>query len=174
MSKTRYLAVPVAAAAATVGAGQAEAAVLITQNFSGLTVANDTDRFEINIGGNSTAQYVFRGGSNGKAFLSQNDGLSEVGDYSAVASIDSSGSYSNEAKTGGNGYTDGYFHLRFALNGTTTYGYAAISAEGYRLDSITYEAPVPEPTTWALMILGFGATGAALRRRRQSAGLVSA
>lgn len=26
--------------------------------------------------------------------------------------------------------------------------------------------PVPEPTTWALMILGFGAVGAALRRRR--------
>jgi hypothetical protein len=27
-------------------------------------------------------------------------------------------------------------------------------------------APIPEPGTWSLMILGFGATGAALRRRR--------
>ena len=27
-------------------------------------------------------------------------------------------------------------------------------------------APVPEPTTWALMILGFGAVGATVRRRR--------
>lgn len=27
-------------------------------------------------------------------------------------------------------------------------------------------APIPEPGTWALMILGFGATGAALRRRK--------
>jgi hypothetical protein len=29
--------------------------------------------------------------------------------------------------------------------------------------------PVPEPSTWALLIGGFGATGAALRRRRQLA-----
>lgn len=36
------------------------------------------------------------------------------------------------------------------------------------LDGVTMEAhgAVPEPASWALMILGFGATGAALRRRR--------
>lgn len=39
------------------------------------------------------------------------------------------------------------------------------SADGYRLDSITL-APVPEPASWALMIAGFGLSGAALRRRR--------
>lgn len=31
--------------------------------------------------------------------------------------------------------------------------------------SLTY-APIPEPSTWALMILGFGAVGGALRKRR--------
>ncbi len=34
---------------------------------------------------------------------------------------------------------------------------------GYRITA-TYLAHVPEPATWALMILGFGAVGAALRR----------
>jgi hypothetical protein len=33
---------------------------------------------------------------------------------------------------------------------------------------------VPEPATWAMLILGFGAAGAALRRRRQDAAAVAA
>ena len=39
-----------------------------------------------------------------------------------------------------------------------------------QIDDITVSVPavagVPEPTTWALMIMGFGATGAIVRRRR--------
>lgn len=37
--------------------------------------------------------------------------------------------------------------------------------------SVTFQdhAPVPEPATWAMMIGGFGLTGAALRRRRRVA-----
>ena len=30
-----------------------------------------------------------------------------------------------------------------------------------------FEVPVPEPATWAMMILGFGGVGAMIRRRRQ-------
>ena len=32
-----------------------------------------------------------------------------------------------------------------------------------------FEAPVPEPATWAMMIMGFGGVGSMLRRRRSSA-----
>ena len=36
------------------------------------------------------------------------------------------------------------------------------------LTGSTVEGPVPEPGTWAMLILGFGAVGGAMRRRRQS------
>jgi len=37
------------------------------------------------------------------------------------------------------------------------------------LHSLTYTPSVPEPGTWAMMLLGFGAMGIAFRRRRTSA-----
>lgn len=36
-----------------------------------------------------------------------------------------------------------------------------------RLQTQVYMAPVPEPSTWAMMIVGFGVAGAALRSRRR-------
>lgn len=33
------------------------------------------------------------------------------------------------------------------------------------IDNLTYVAAVPESATWALMLVGFGLTGAAMRRR---------
>jgi opacity protein-like surface antigen len=48
--------------------------------------------------------------------------------------------------------------------GATTYGTA-------RLGVVTLDAavaPVPEPATWAMMIMGFGLVGGAMRRRRTS------
>ena len=35
-----------------------------------------------------------------------------------------------------------------------------------RTDGLGAIAAIPEPATWAMMILGFGAAGAVLRRRR--------
>lgn len=34
-------------------------------------------------------------------------------------------------------------------------------------DNFSFDTAVPEPSTWALMILGFGSAGAAMRRRRR-------
>lgn len=39
------------------------------------------------------------------------------------------------------------------------------SGDWVLIDNLTYVAAVPEPTTWALMLVGFGLTGAAMRRR---------
>lgn len=44
---------------------------------------------------------------------------------------------------------------------------ASTAARGLNISSITYSTAVPEPASWALMIVGFGTAGAVLRRRRQ-------
>lgn len=42
------------------------------------------------------------------------------------------------------------------------------SAPAFEVDNVNFAAAVPEPATWAMMILGFGLVGAAMRRRSSS------
>ena len=46
--------------------------------------------------------------------------------------------------------------------------------DGFKLTSINVTAAVPEPSSWAMMLIGFGAMGVALRRRRNSVGALQA
>ena len=42
--------------------------------------------------------------------------------------------------------------------------------DGFKISSIKVTTPaVPEPATWAMLMLGFGAIGASLRRRKADA-----
>lgn len=54
--------------------------------------------------------------------------------------------------------------LTFAVNGPTTIDITQTPLTVF----VGGPGPIPEPATWAMMILGFGMTGAALRRRRHS------
>lgn len=52
--------------------------------------------------------------------------------------------------------------------------YAWIHGDGVRLDNMTFSyeiAAIPEPSTWAMLIVGFGLTGTAIRCRRTTATL---
>jgi hypothetical protein len=42
------------------------------------------------------------------------------------------------------------------------------SVNAFEIDNLAIN-PVPEPATWALMLLGFGGIGLAMRRRRKPA-----
>jgi hypothetical protein len=51
-----------------------------------------------------------------------------------------------------------------------TPGYFEFSTQGTNVTSFSFSAQaVPEPATWALMLLGFGGIGLAMRRRRRPA-----
>lgn len=38
--------------------------------------------------------------------------------------------------------------------------------DGFKISSLTVRSAVPEPATWGMMLIGFGAVGASMRRRR--------
>jgi hypothetical protein len=69
----------------------------------------------------------------------------------------------------------GYYGLRFFDDNNQAYtGYALVDNTGKRITEIDFRAAgVPEPATWALLMLGFGGVGAAMRHRRR-AGRVAA
>lgn len=69
--------------------------------------------------------------------------------------------------------------FRFGTAGSYNYGYVRFA--GSQIQTIAYQdlanvgiqaGAVPEPATWALMILGFGAVGGAMRRRQSVAAKV--
>lgn len=55
-----------------------------------------------------------------------------------------------------------------------TPGIFTLTAQGSQITSFSASATaVPEPGTWAMMLLGFGALGYSLRRRRRSTGMLA-
>jgi hypothetical protein len=70
-----------------------------------------------------------------------------------------------------------YDFYSFVSYGTLPLGTDPVEFEGtptdgnFLLHSLTFTTSVPEPATWAMMLLGFGAIGAAMRRNRKKPAL---
>ena len=90
-----------------------------------------------------------------------------------IMSVGSGGSPTAFASSGVLGATGIWtkFTGSFVANSTSTNlsiftDVNAASGNDFGLDNISVVAAIPEPSTWALMLLGFGAIGASMRRRK--------
>jgi PEP-CTERM motif len=65
--------------------------------------------------------------------------------------------------------------VTFLLNGGSESSFTYLrlttnpSANAFEIDNLAVNPAVPEPATWAMMLLGFGGIGIAMRRRRTTA-----
>jgi hypothetical protein len=73
---------------------------------------------------------------------------------------------------GGAGEYDGDVTVLYLFDfGTTGADSVDLNQDGFSNGIIITPPGVPEPATWAMMLMGFGAAGYAMRRRRRSAEL---
>ena len=146
-ASTSYLA---AEAAASLGQP-----VTVTRTNNALFTLNSVDVAELWLPGQSLSDFrdvVFTGFQQGGGMLSLTftldgirDGTGGVADFQTLAFM-------------------GWTNLQsFSVTGVNANG----AFGDYSIDNIVFDAAggVPEPSTWALLVLGFGAAGAAMRRR---------
>ncbi len=147
------------AAAAMTGAGPAQASIrlaatsgIINQLYNNSSLSSN---MAFTICDNGSCQTLFTGVAGVRALNN---------DLTAFNSWAGTGSY---AGTGG--FFDNY---RFTFSGAGSYfGNTAPStpaSTGPSASLFLAAPPIPEPATWAMMILGFGLVGMAMRRRRAS------
>lgn len=96
-------------------------------------------------------------------------------EFTAMAAEQSSANLAQYVGTKTAGLFENYFDASFTINGVPieTVG-SPFPAQPTSRYAVTYDytpvaAALPEPSTWALMLLGFGGIGVAMRRRRASA-----
>lgn len=70
--------------------------------------------------------------------------------------------------------TNGLFTALAGAPGETFTGFQLESSgDSFEIDNVAIAAAVPEPATWAMMILGFGVIGGALRRAKRTTARVA-
>ena len=66
--------------------------------------------------------------------------------------------------------------FNFDLAPLKSFSWTPVTGGGVQFDNIRLNdviAAVPEPTTWAMMVLGFGVMGSAMRRRKVTTGMLA-
>lgn len=128
---------------------------VINSPFSYRGLSNQLVGFDLSDAGLAFAQTEFRifGGTATQLTMTFADTAGEI--FSQTFAIPANGFFNASAI---DGQLIDYFSL--AANGTIG------DIRQIRIGGVTDIAAVPEPMTWAMMIIGFGGTGALMRRRR--------
>jgi hypothetical protein len=187
MIKFRYLAAVAALALSTpvLAVNLAVNGSFETGDFTGWTQFGDTSFTTVEFGsfnelptdGNWQAVFGPTGGIGGirQSFAS-------AGTYNVSFDLaNTSGSFSSVdfgginllSNVGDSTYTSYLFNVTVGANSTLSFSFQN-TPDYYSLDNVVVElasGTVPEPDTWAMLIAGFGLTGAAMRRRRRAASL---
>lgn len=159
-------------AAGSIATTSANAATVMDVNIGATPEGTD-----IKLAGSSTAQYRFQirpksnfPGELNAPYLDGLNGAQVSTDFSLQPGYPANANYGSSVKTNAT-FTpvDRFYGLRFASNGIAYNGFAGVSGDGSTITKIGFAAAggVPEPSTWALMIAGFGGIGLAMRRRRR-------
>jgi hypothetical protein len=68
--------------------------------------------------------------------------------------------------------------VRFAISGSDVSSLTSVrlssTGNAFETDNFAINSAVPEPATWAMMLIGFGAMGVSMRRSRRKLGLLQA
>lgn len=164
------------------------ATILIAAIVASVAVPAAAAQFTFNF---ATSTALFGGPVSGSGVITTSDTPMTVGGQTALAVIGITGTFNGAAITGptlasfgnyfitGPTFVDGS-GIRFNTTATSNVAlFYDSNARSYRVNAInqgrsslvtaTSSPAVPEPATWAMLILGFGITGFALRRRNRQA-----
>jgi hypothetical protein len=92
-----------------------------------------------------------------------------AGNVIATGEITGVSNYTGFGYYGFSGMTMDELRLQVQPSGGAVFNPSAYEAGAYDAFSIGTAGAVPEPASWAMLIAGFGLTGAAMRRRRSTA-----
>lgn len=136
---------------------------------------NDDSKYDPTTTTTKTKSSISGTGSN---TIAQSAGVNPL--YPTSADATSAGYKSQVVKSAGPfqlALEDGYYGIRFSEADQNYGGYLQVDNGGTRIHSYDFKADVaaavPEPESWALMIVGMGGIGAMLRRSRRGSRAVA-
>ena len=147
--------------------------VSIADNESGVNIAYVIVNSGFGSAGSNIGNLTFFGAGAAQVSFDLIEGVNVRDHFNGVFNNVATGVFATQDYDGGNRY-DVYRYDISALGGTlTSIGFSSTNVDFVQgqpfLAAVTTAGGVPEPASWAMMLLGFGGLGAVMRRTRRPA-----